>query len=54
VIIERNKINLTAVAVLAEQPNLTRDELATAVAERLGLPPHLVADALPEAQEPPQ
>lgn len=50
-IIERNKISLTAVSVMAEKPDLTREQLATAVAERLGLPTHLVEEALHDITE---
>lgn len=50
-IIERNKINLTVVSVMAEKPDLTREQLVTAVADRLGLPAHLVEEALHDVTE---
>jgi len=51
VIIERNKISATVINVLAAKPDLTREQLATAVAERLGLPTHMVEEAIQEITE---
>jgi len=51
VIIERNKISATVINVLADKPDLTREQLATAVAERLGLPTHMVEESIQEIKE---
>lgn len=50
-IIERNKISATVINVLADKPDLSREQLATAVAERLGLPTHMVEEAIQEITE---
>ena len=50
-IIERNKISATVINVLAAKHGLSREQLATAVAERLGLPTHMVEEAIQEITE---